>query len=355
VYQPLLKELKRLFTKILIFAYIISLVVVCLMSLSFRENSFNYSKNPALLDLGHHLFFDQRLSFYHDMSCAKCHDPSLAYTDGYRKSQNAKAEPLLRNTPTLLNIKDRISYNWANPDILTIEDQMKGPLFNNHPEEMGFYRDTMLIIGRLQSDKIYKNLYRKAFHKPIEQMRSSDIIQAISLYIRNLESRNSKWDKFLASGDSSIFSIREWNGYKLFHSDSIGCSHCHGGKDLFSPAEGLTFANTGTFNAGVAAKDKGLANVTAKNQDSGKFRIPTLRNVQITKPYYHDGSETKLSVVVKNYMHVHSKHTIDNKIDQRLKRFALNDHEISDIVAYLYTLTDTTYLQNSLFTLPKSI
>lgn len=121
-----------------------TVLVVCLTILQLGYSS---SFDPALSvyknsleELGHQLFFDKTLSNSGNTSCAHCHEPKLAFTDGYRKSFNEIGEELQMNSPTLLNLKERKSFNWAHPEITSLTQQIKGPLFNNHPDELGYYK-----------------------------------------------------------------------------------------------------------------------------------------------------------------------------------------------------------------------
>lgn len=317
----------------------------------------------ALKELGHLLFFDKNLSYGRDISCASCHDPHLAFTDGYVVSVNSKAEKLLRNSPSLLNLQHRHSFNWANSKITTLEDQMNRPLFGSHPVELGLKDHEEEIFRRFGQSKHYKKIIDQCCTICNGQLNIEIVKKAIAKYINGLDSRKSDFDKFKLSGDSSTMSPLAREGFNLFHSDSIDCAACHGGNDFFEPERGGEFANIGLYNCNgeYPARDPGLQSEDGDKDYNGVFRIPTLRNVAITAPYYHDGSESSLDQILRNYERQGrmvnygdcrgdgSQHPMT---DGRMQKFSLNDHERQAIIAFLETLTDTSYLTDSYFSNP---
>ncbi|MEO6191327.1 MAG: cytochrome c peroxidase [Saprospiraceae bacterium] len=320
-------------------------------------------KSTAQKELGHLLFFDRRLSYDLSKSCSSCHDPLLAFSDGYKVSFNNNAEALLRNSPTLLNINERQSFNWANSKITTLRQQMQRPLFNIHPIELGLIGHEKIILRRFQIDSNYKKIYSDCYHIGIQNITTDDIIEAISSYILNLQSRNSRYDQFLSIKDSTLLNGEEWLGFNLFNSDSIGCGTCHGGKDFFEPIRGRQFANIGLYNCNNSypASDLGLQEEDNDSNYNGVFRIPTLRNISLTAPYYHDGSEESLQQVILNYERggriiIQGSCAGDGNLhpnkDGRLQSFTLDEKKRNSIISFLNTLTDTTYLQNPIFRNP---
>lgn len=272
--------------------------------------------------LGRKLFYDTQLSYSNKISCSHCHEPTLAFTDGYRISHNEKAILLHKNSPTLLNIDQRLHFNWSSKSITSLSEQIKGPLFNNHPDEMGFYRDTAIIMKRLDHDPVYETDLKNLKHKTFDRYL---IISALSAYIKKLTSRNSKYDHFKSSQDSTIFTNKEWQGYKVFMSEEAKCNFCHGGQDFFTPKFGVEFIT----------EKKGV-----------DIRVPTLRNVAITAPYFHDGREDSLLKAIQEHI------TITSEKDPRYHAIHLEDAKIKTIISFLHTLTDTTYLTNPYFNNP---
>ncbi|NOT36977.1 MAG: hypothetical protein HOP11_06335 [Saprospiraceae bacterium] len=352
--------------KALIASLIILFFCLCKVSLPNIEESSSITKDSlAIREIGHLLFFDKNLSYDKSISCSTCHDPTLAFTDGYKLSVNSKAENLQRNSPTLLNINNRENFNWANPSIQTLIQQMQRPLYGTHPVELGIKGNEPDIFPRIKANMEYKRLYQLAFGKNIQNLKLQDIEVSLEHYIKTLQSRNSPFDKFLITKDSNYLNEEQWYGFYLFHSDSIDCSACHGGVDSFSPDRGGNFANIGLYNCNgkYPTKDSGIENESHDQDDNGLFRIPTLRNVAITGPYYHDGSEENLESIIKNYER--SGRMIDYgdckgdgannpNIDGRLQKFNLQENERRALISFLHSLTDTSYLSNKMFRDPFS-
>jgi cytochrome c peroxidase len=326
---------------------------------AFRPVSDN-KPNRALIQLGHYFFFDSRLSYNQAKSCASCHEPSLAFTDGYRLSLTSDAAMLQRNSPSLLNLTHRTSFDWANPTITNLRQQMQRPLFSTTPVELGLEGHEAEILERFKKDDSYSALYLKAFRKTIQTLTVDEVIRAIEAYESTLISRKSKYDQYLRQKSKNIFTAQERLGFKLFFSDTLSCATCHGGRDFHQPAQGANFANVGLYNCEgkYPIRDEGLSVYTGKNADNGAFRIPSLRNVALTAPYYHDGSANSLEEVIKNYEQGGRTEVaagcrqagIDNpNKDKRLKRFTLSILERKALIAFLDTLTDTSYLKNPHF------
>ncbi len=317
----------------------------------------------ALTELGQHLFFDKRLSFDESISCSTCHNPELAFTDGYKVSVNSKAESLLRNSPSLLNINHRTNFNWANPNLNSLIDQMQRPLYGTHPIELGVRINENKILDRIMKQKVYQKLVKKVYHQSGQKINTTLIEASIALYITNLQSRNSRYDQFLNTKDSSKLSKQEWRGHQLFHSDSIECNACHGGLDFFEPDRGPDFANIGLYNCNGSypERDRGVQNETKNSDDNGDFRIPTLRNIAITAPYYHDGSEESLERVIHNYENTGRNITYGDcqgdgaqhpNLNGRLQKFTLSNEDRMALISFLQSLTDTSYLKNRNFVNP---
>lgn len=316
-------------------------------------------KDP-LAELGHHLFFDKKLSYNLGRSCSSCHDPRLAFTDGYRISLNSEAQLLKRNAPSLLNLNHRTSFDWSDPNVNHLIKQMERPLFSVQPVELGLKGNEEIILQRFRKDKIYQQLYENAFQKNIDNLTVKEIMESIAAYEMSLQSRHSRYDDYLATKDSSLFSSQEWFGLNLFFSDTIACNRCHGGLDFFEPERGGDFANIGLYNCNGSypARDLGLQEHTLSVDDNGVFRIPGLRNVALTTPYYHDGSANTLEEVIKNYKRAGRIHSggecngdgaLHPNTDGRMQVFHLDENKRKAIIAFLYTLTDTSYLKDDHF------
>lgn len=316
------------------------------------------SQNLQLAQIGHQLFFDLRLSKNGMKSCATCHAPEYAFTDGYRRTMNIDAELLKHNTLSILNLGNYKSLNWASPTIKTIAAQMSGPLFAKHPIELGMdYANEDALIA-ISNDENYKSLLAD---KNIEKLTWDLAIQFISEYVSLLNARNSKFDQF--RDKKILLNKDELAGKNLFYSKKLNCSSCHGGIDFNQPENNQTFANIGLYDIGenneYANNDNGLYETTKNKSDIGKFRIPSLRNVSVTAPYFHDGSintiEEVISIFSNGGQNISENQYAGNGIlhpNNQIKPFKITEKETKQLLSFLNTLTDTSYLSNSFFISP---
>ncbi len=277
--------------------------------------------------LGRYLFFDKDLSANGTKSCASCHDPKFAFTDGYRKSTGLYGDEVMRNTPTLINSIKYMTLNWANPDIHAFEAQMRRPLFGKKPPEMGnSIADTTVLIS-LQNKELYQKLFAAVYGNS-NTISWFNIIDALAAFERSIVSTNSKYDAYLSQ--KAIFNKDEKRGMKIFASNKYKCISCHSGTYFSDSQFHITTVPTG---------DLGVYSANFKQEDKNKFRTPTLRNIGFTSPYMHDGSIEKLSQAVAMCMKHNSKE-LANQEDMQL------------IVSFLHTLSDSSVLTNKLFSDP---
>lgn len=318
--------------------------------------------------LGQYLFFDTRLSFNNTKSCASCHAPQFAFSDGYRRSITASGDNVLHNAPSLINIGKHSYFNWADYSITTLAQQHKRPLFNTSPVELGAKGNEQMIIARLQKDSLYPQLFKSVFPKVANPITFDNIIQSIAAYVSTLQSTGSPFDKYL-QGDSTAMGPDARHGFALFNSQRLGCNRCHGGPYLSNATLGnhidSIYFNTGLYNTGnrntYPATDNGLRAATGKIADDGRFKVPSLRNIAITAPYMHDGSVASLPEVLSIYM-LGGRHVTDgpnsgdgarntNK-SPLVKGFTLSETEKKQLLAFFYALTDSTLSSNPVFQNP---
>ena len=290
--------------------YLFFILLICITS-AFDLNKKNTNIDTSKVELGHYLFFEKALSKTGTKSCSSCHDPKFAFSDGYRKPLGIYADELPHNTPSLLNVVEYRSLNWANPELHDFEQQMLRPLFGMQPIEMGNnIKDTALFL-LLHEQGLYEKLYSSAFPNDKNAFNWKNTITAIAEYVKKLQSKNSTYDRFLAQ--KTIFSQEQKDGYDLFFSKKTKCFTCHK-TDFFSDSKFYKISKSG----------------------EEKIRTPSLRNVALTSPYLHDGSVATLSEVVD--------------ICQKYKgKKKLTTLENVAIVNFLYTLTDSTIFKNPLF------
>jgi cytochrome c peroxidase len=311
------------------------------------------------VELGRRLFFDTRLSTTGAYSCASCHRPELAFTDGRPHALGATGQSVRRAAMTLTNVAYNSAFTWGNPEVRSLEAQMRQPLFSEHPVEMGLDVQGSAAVKVISGDASYREQFAAAFPGGVA-LSMRHIIMAIAAFERTLISGRSPFDRYIFDDERDALSEAAKRGMALFFSPRVGCVQCHSGFNFSGPVvyEGHTrahalFANTGLYNldgrGGYPAADRGLSEITHRSADRGKFRVPTLRNVALTAPYMHDGSLSSLEDVLDHYARGGEHSPLQ---DPRIRPFALSDSERSDLVAFLASLTDREFVDNPKFQLP---
>jgi cytochrome c peroxidase len=312
------------------------------------------SANPmsaAKVRLGCRLFFEPRLSSTGAYSCASCHRPELAFTDGRARAVGAAGGVMTRGAMSLANVAYNPALTWGDDGIETLEAQMEQPLFNEHPIEMGMRRDGAGLARLLRDDPSYATAFGSAFPDNEPPASMSNLIKAIAAFERTLVSGRSAFDRYLFEDDRTALSEQAKDGMALFYSDRAGCGSCHSGLMFFGPIQhrGLdrrpvaTFARNGSYRGGA---DSGLEAASGRAEDRGRFRVPTLRNVAVTAPYMHDGSLPSLEAVIAHYDRGGGDHE-GLAVDAPIKPLRLSEAETSALVAFLRSLTDAEFLSRS--------
>jgi cytochrome c peroxidase len=279
-----------------------------------------YSAQKAYL--GRLLYFDTRLSADGTVSCGTCHLPKLAFTDGLPFSAGIKGRTGARNAPTVLNRAYSLAQFWDGRS-LTLEDQVLGPLSN--PVEMG--NTHMAVITTLKSIPGYRSLFNRVFGS--EDIRVDRVAKAIATFERTIQSGNAPYDRYKA-GNKNAMTLQQIHGMDLFI-NKAKCDKCH---------EGINFTSNSYANLGIGMDkpkpDLGRYMVTKDPKDWGAFKTPTLREVEHTAPYMHDGSLKTLDEVVDFY----DKGGRANKnLDERMKKLNLTAVEKKDLVEFLKALS----------------
>jgi cytochrome c peroxidase len=285
----------------------------------------DYSFDVNRVNLGRSLFFERKLSRFEDASCGTCHIPALAFTDGIPIAKGTAGRVGLRNTPSLANAGylPVIFYDGGVP---TIERQMIAP-FGEHAE-FDFPLDSAMM--RLSEIPYYQKAFDQAFGAEISTYAMS---RAIAAYLRTLISAESAYDAYL-KGDEEALSESQKRGKELFFSDRLQCSSCHTGVLLSD----YGFHHNGLYMETDA--DPGRGRVTRAEEDMGKFKTPSLRNVARTAPYMHDGRFDALDEVVMHYARGEQVHPNQ---DPRISGFDLTAKEKSDLIAFLTSFTDESF------------
>lgn len=272
---------------------------------------------------GKSLFFDKRLSHNNQISCASCHKPHQAFTDGLEKSRGVNGAVAMRNAPSLFNSSFFKSYMYDG-EVKTLEEQVLVPI-QDHLEMGSSMKE---VLQKLSKDPEYKRLAKTVFNRELD---AYVITRAISTYERSLLSRNSKFDRYRA-GEKDALNPNERAGWLLF-SRKLYCTKCHSGPD---------FTNYAVVSNGLYkdyGTDQGRYRINGLEKEKGTFKVPGLRNVSLTAPYMHDGSMLTLKDVIMHY--AKGGVSFSNK-SNIIKPFRLNNLEISQLESFLRTLTDTS-------------
>jgi cytochrome c peroxidase len=304
--------------------------------------------------LGKRLFFDTRLSSTGRYACSSCHQPALAFTDGKERAIGATGESMRRGAMSLTNVAYNPAFTWGSSRVRSLESQMRQPLFNEHPVEMGLKPEGAAALGELSRDATYRAQFSAAFPNDATPLSMDHIIKAIAAFERTLISGRSPFDRYVFDDDLEAMSASAKRGMELFYSARIGCAQCHSGLNFSGPiiyeghaADTALFANTGLYDldghGAYPPADRGLIEVTHRSADMGKFRVPTLRNVALTGPYMHDGSLATLDAVLDHYTRGGHKNP---RQDPRVHAFELSAAERTDLLAFLDSLTDREFISN---------
>jgi cytochrome c peroxidase len=306
--------------------------------------------NPMSADkalLGRHLFYDTRLSGDGSQSCASCHRQAQAFSDGRVTSVGITGEAGRHNSMSLGNVAYNASSTWA-AHVVRLEDQAMLPMFGTAPVELGLAGVEDDVLARLGSEPIYAELFPRAFD---DGLTIENVTRALASFERTMISGRSRFDRFIA-GEIEI-SAPAQRGLALFESERLGCATCHGGFNFTSSFdhEGLAngartqFFNTGLYNVdgsgAYPANDRGLVEVTGDPRDMGRFRAPTLRNISVTAPYFHDGSAATLDDVIDHYARGGVASPLKSPL---VSGFTLTADERAELHAFLASLTDEPFL-----------
>lgn len=260
---------------------------------------------PEKVARGRELFFDTRLSASGTLSCATCHDPARAFTDGRAVARGINDAVGTRNTPTLVNAGYGRTFFWDGR-AETLEAQVLGPIVN--PKELG-----------LTEAELERRL----------AMRSADVAAALASYVRTIRSRDSRYDWY-AAGQTEVLTAEERTGLEIFRGRGQ-CAVCHGGPNFTDDQ----FHNTGVGVRPGRSNDTGRFAVTGADRDRGAFKTPTLRDVARTAPYMHDGSLATLEAVIEFYSEGGRPNPA---IDPRMRPRDFSQDEKRALVAFLKAL-----------------
>jgi cytochrome c peroxidase len=341
--------------------YLIAVFIFSTMTLSFIGDNtplfitpkgwekpvYDFTKNPLTKEkiaLGRILFYDPILSKDNTISCSSCHLSHTAFTHiDHQLSHGIEGKIGTRNAPTLMNLAWSNSFMWDGA-INHLDMQSLAPI--THPDEMGETIEN--VVNKLQKTTKYPTLFKAAFGDSL--ITGEHTLKAISQFMLTLVSANSKYDKVMSlrgtkqEGDKNIaFNDYELKGYGLFKKH---CASCHK-EPLFT---NNAFENNG-LELDTTLMDYGRIKITKRKEDSLKFKVPSLRNVEVSYPYMHDGRFPNLPMVLFYYTEgVHQSKTLAPALK---KKIILSEADKGHLIAFLKTLTDEDFLHNPAFQYAK--
>jgi cytochrome c peroxidase len=287
--------------------------------------------------LGRALFYDPILSRDNSISCSSCHSVynSFAHTD-HDLSHGIDDRIGTRNAPALINLAWQSNFMWDGA-VNHLDVQALAPI--SHPDEMG--ENSVSVIDKLQNSDIYRMLFFDSYNDSL--ITGERMLKALAQFQLTLISANSKYDSVMNA--KAEFTSQEENGYRLFQKN---CSTCHS-EPLFST---YLFANNG-LPVDTTLNDFGRMNITHKIEDSLKFKIPSLRNIEYSLPYMHDGRFSKISEVINHYTDgVVQSNTLDRELRDPI---ILSANEKVDLLAFLLTLSDRNFIFNDDHAYPREV
>ena len=308
---------------------------------NFPDITYNLENNPiteAGFELGKDLFYEGKLSLNNAIACAFCHEQAFAFTHhGHNLSHGVNGGIGLRNAQPIQNMAFQTSFMWdgaashldLQPIIPLTSDVEMGESLSN-------------VISKLKAEPYYQNRFSRAFEDG--EVNTENMLKALSQFMLMMVSSNSKYDKYVRNEDNITLTQLESDGLNTFQNK---CATCHA-TDLFTDQ---SFRNNG-LSINPQLNDKGRFDILENVDDLYKFKVPSLRNVEVTYPYMHDGRFATLEVVLDFY----DSAVVDNgNVDEVLLRadgsygITLSDYEKESLITFLKTLTDNEFLEDERF------
>jgi cytochrome c peroxidase len=295
-------------------------------------------QNSAEVALGRLLFYDPVLSVNDDISCATCHHPDKGFSDGLQTSLGAHGN-LRRNALSLWNVAYQDSLFWDGRSD-SLESQLLVPLTN--PEEMG--ADIEAMIAELQGIPEYNQHFSSVYN---DGVTLNNVTRAIVAFQRTIISHDTPFDRY-AAGDFNALNPQERRGFEIFRSAELRCFECHGWPNFSNN----TFHVLGVPDLDPNNPDLGQVEVLNAPDATRGFRVPSLRNVALSAPYMHNGVFATLEEVIQFYADGGGREDGIDGVDEKLRGFDLTEQETSDLVAFLFALTDEP---TDLIAIPESV
>lgn len=319
------------------------------------------------VELGRHLFYDRRLSLNETQSCADCHQQEKAFSDGLVTAEGSTGEIHPRNAMQLTNVAYNATYNWAAPEVRTLEEQAHGPIFGTDPiVEMGFAGEEDELLQRLRDEPVYQEMFHGAFPEDADPYTVDNVLKALAAFQRTFLSFDAPFDRVLAGDESAVEDAASvLRGWELTDTPRFDCFHCHE-NPFFSDSHRTEldevdvrpFHNIGLYNldgrGAYPEGNQGLYEHTGLDDDRGRFKAPTLRNTTVTAPFMHDGSIATLEEVIDTYIEGGRG---DGRHSPVKAEFITGipdptEQEVTDVMNFLESLTDEGFLTDPAFANP---
>jgi cytochrome c peroxidase len=304
----------------------------------FPSPNYTFQDNPLTeeaFQLGRRLFYDGRLSRDSAFPCASCHQQIAVFgTYEHDRSHGYGMSHTLRNAPPLFNLVWQKELHWDGK-FRSLYNEATQPILAHNEMAENFFT----IIFRLQSDTQYQRMFTAAFGTPV--ISQDGILKSLAQFTGTITSSDSKYDRY-KKGNAS-FNVSESKGYQIYQTK---CATCHP-EPMFTD---YSYRNNG-LPVDPSLNDYGRLRVTGQRGDSLKFRVPSLRNVNLTSNYTHDGRFNTLLQVLNHYSDgIQNSATLDPSL---VNKIALTSTEKSDLVSFLKTLSDSSILHNPRFSKPQ--
>jgi len=300
--------------------------------------------------LGRMLFYEKMLSSNNQMACASCHNQKTAFSDTNRFSIGVLGLPGGRHAMSVFNMAwNSNGFFWDGRSNL-LRDQSLKPI----QDSLEMHETLPNVVAKLQASEMYRTQFRKVFGT--EDITSELMSKAMEQFMNSIVSYHSKYDDFVA-GKATLTAEEERGRFLFFteynpsfpNASGADCQHCHGGANF----ENDKYMNNGIEDNG-SITDIGREKVTNNALDKAKFKVPSLRNIELTHPYMHDGRFKTLEEVVSHYNLVSNSATLDGSFQQQLPNggLQLSGSDKTALVAFLKTLTDYTLINETKFSSP---
>lgn len=285
--------------------------------------------STAKIELGRKLFFDTRLSKDNTVSCASCHRPEWAFTDHKKVSEGVEGRKTERNSPSILNA-GYLQTVMFDAHLPTLEQQVIVPIQEHVEMDISMKE----LLEKLRAIPEYQKAAKEIFDRP--EFDAWVLTRSISAFERSLISANSRFDQYYYGHNKKALNSSEKRGWKIF-SEKLYCTQCH-------PAPHFTnFQAEGNGLYIDYGNDQGRFRIHHDSLDIGKFKVPSLRNIELTFPYMHDGSVSTLDEVIRHYREGGKRHMNQSVI---IQPFHLSIKEENDLKNFLKALTDTSYMKD---------